>query len=219
MMAVNGKRLSEAGEVLGEVSVRKALKARRERRIEAGLLAVAAAGDVEDKRWYVLTTSPHAEISVEKSLTDAGVMCWLPMKKGDPARRGCRPVASRKAVLMPAFPGYIFVRVVASAACWAGLTRVDGVSGVLGAREEAFPVSTEIVNKLKIMIDAGGLDQTVEAKRLRKGSRVMVKDGPFAWFNGVVEGYAGTAHVRVLVSIFGRTVPVRLSLAQIAKPD
>lgn len=219
MMAVNGRRLSEVGEVLCDASVRKALKARRERRIEAGLLAAAAAGEAGAKRWYVLTTAPNAEISVDKSLTDAGVMCWLPMKKGDPARRGCRPVASRKAVWMPAFPGYIFVRVVPSAACWAGLRLVDGVSGVLGAREEAFPVATEIVNKLKIMIDSGGLDQTVDAKRVRKGSRVTVKDGPFAWFDGVVEGYAGTAYVRVLLSIFGREVPVKLTLAQIAKAD
>lgn len=227
MIAVDDKRLNDAVEVLGPRSIEKALKARRAMRLRDRMLAAAALPAGETAPWFVVTTGNRAEISVDNDLDRKGVERWLPMKKGDETRRGCRPVATRLAKLVPAFPGYLFVRIVPSSDAWQGLLSLDGVAAIIGSSDgRPFPVCCKIVNKLKMMIEDGELDRTVEAKRLKVGDRVAVKDGPFGWEEGELdwieearEGYVGTLHVRVLMSIFGRMVPVSLTLDQIAKSD
>ena len=225
MMAIDPRRLS-GGEVLGERAVRLALAQRARTRDEAFCLAVAAgaagweAGDpAPERRWYVLEVAGNAEKAVEGFLGEAGVEVWLPRKKGGRAWHGSRPTPTRLAVLVPAFPGYIFVRVANDPRAWHGLLAVKNVVGVLGTAERPSPIADSKINELRRMVDDGRLDQTVEARRLKKGDRVAVREGPFAWFEGAVEGYAGTAHVRVLLALFGRETVVVLKLDEVARAD
>ncbi len=231
MMAIDSKQLNNGDEVLGDRSVDKALRQRAANRMQELYLAMASgaagweAGDAPRSLWFVLAVTNRSEKDVEKALLDAGVVAWLPMKWGDRKRRGCRPVATRKAVLLPVIPGYVFVSAIPRAESWEGLLNVKFVSGILGDRHgRPIPISEQDINRLKKLADEGEFDQTVEARRLNKGDRVTIKDGPFAWYEGDVawieearKGYVGTLHVRVMVAIFGRVTPVTLDLAQISK--
>lgn len=228
-MAIDIRRLSEAqvDEVLDEHALGKALAARRARREQAARLAEAARPAPGDSDWFVMVTSPRAEESVDKLLDLARIERWLPRKKDARQRRGCRPVASREAVLVPAFPGYLFVRVMPSVRAFAGLVSLDHVEGLIGNAEgRPFPVRDREVSQLRKFVDKGELDRTVEAVRLAKGDRVRVEEGPFAGHQGEVQwireaqaGYAGTAHVRVLMALFGGVAPVTLQLDQIVKSE
>lgn len=225
MMPVNHKQLNRNSEALfGSARVAEAFNRQAEaNRLHEWHLAVAAgaagisAGETVERRWYVLCVGNHSEIAVHNLLSAHAVEAFVPMKMTDPQRRGSRPVASRIAKSVPAFPGYVFARIVPCAEAWQGILRLDGVVGVIGTAEHPMPVSDNEINKLIAFVNAGGLDETVEADKLRKGDRVLIKDGPFAYFEATVTGYAGTKHVRVLTALFGQQTTVKLTLAQIVK--
>lgn len=222
MMRRDGRRLSEAeagGEVLGPESVARALKARADERLRMRYMDHARVDAAGIRRWFALQVRGSCEFPVHNLLENERVEHWLPLKMGDARRRGCRPVASRKACPVPAFPGYLFVRIVADAEAIQAVEHLAGAVGLIRAGEAPKAVPDEIINRLRKMIDAGELDQTVAQRRLRKGNRVAIKDGPFAWMDGVMDGYVGSRHVRVLVEVMRRAVPVTLDLAQITKSD
>jgi transcriptional antiterminator NusG len=62
------------------------------------------------------------------------------------------------------------------------------------------------------------LDTHIESKRTKYilGDRVMVSDGPFKGFEGIISEINGEK-VSVEVKIFGRNTPVELTLTQIEK--
>lgn len=224
-MPVNHKQLSEGVELISDSVVASVIRQREANRLHDFYMAIAAgaagyeAGQPSSRRWFVLCTANRSEIAVHNLLEHYGVEVYLPMKLGDPNRRGCWPIAARGAKSFPAFPGYLFARVQPCNETWQGILRLDGVIGVIGTAEHPVSISDKEINKLIRFVAAGGLDKTVKAKGLLKGDRVLIKDGPFADFEATVMGYSGSKHVRVLTALFGTQVTTKLSLAQIVKLD
>ena len=62
------------------------------------------------------------------------------------------------------------------------------------------------------------LEEHIDAKKLKyiSGERVMVNEGPFKSFEGVITDLIGEK-VNVEIKIFGRNTPVSLTLNQIEK--
>jgi transcriptional antiterminator NusG len=214
---VNGKRLSEAQSVGPTDRHTAAIDRARgmSRRAEALL---AAAGQSESAmHWYVLRTDAHAEKDVDNLLHKACVERWLPFMRVADRRRGGRKKVGREAVEILAWPGYIFVRVVPSAEAWAGLRMVKGIVGVLGADEKPFPVKHEKVLQLKVFLEGNVIAIGEIAKQLTIGEMVRMNTGPFAHHNGVVSELCEDGRARVEMMIFGRAVPITVSLDQIDK--
>lgn len=220
MMAIDSRQLSKMDEVLGERSVEKALRQRAANRLQDLRLAIASgaagweAGMPSSRKWFVLTISNRAEKDVEKSLRDAGIEVWLPMKRTEILVKGTRRVRN---VERPVWLGYVFVSVVPSDETWAGLTRVKGVQGILGSGDGPLSINAKEVSELMGLVQKGAFDEKRASRPFKPGSTVMIESGPFASFDAVLEGYVGTRAARVLVAIFGRVTPVELDLAQIAK--
>ncbi|RVM91477.1 transcription termination/antitermination protein NusG [Sinorhizobium meliloti] len=186
------------------------------RSIRANMLSMAAANQPGEKSWFVVQTVTGRERAVEKLLNEAGVDALLPMRKG---KRVLRRGRVRNTPDMPAMPGYVLVSCVYSAAAMAGLRGIEHVLWVVGKPEQPYRVRAEEVLSFKSKAQAGEYDHRDITITYSKGEQVLVADGPFASFPGVVADVDEKQpyRVKVEVSIFGRMTPVELDIAQIEK--
>lgn len=227
MMAVRGRQLSEGDRVWldgkGEpINIDRAWQ-KSDRRIalsrsEQAMLA-AAGMDGPDARWYVLQVKRGFDKAVDKALEDANVERCMLVVKHAAKRRGKRKHQKLEVVDVPAFPGYLFVKVVACPVTWAGLQTIDGVVAPIGGVDRPAPISANEITKLQAKIEKDPKAIAVLTNALLAGDKVTVDDGPFASFEALVLIANETGRVRVEVSIFGRAVPIELDLAQVTKLD
>jgi len=184
------------------------------RRSQALLAGAGESGPA--MRWFVLSVAPNSDKAVEESLRKAGVECWRPMEK----RLRKAPHAKRQVTfLAPVLPGYLFIRVVNQDRTWSGILSLEEVHGVLGGRSGPVPVPEDKMLKFKKKLAEKSTDKDVAKAAFPLGANVLIEEGPFASFPGVIESVLDERVATVLVDIFGRSVPVTLDLAQITKRD
>lgn len=225
MMAINhdelaGERvwLDRSGKVaLTGVSAQRLEKAAEAARLDAELLAAATMQVKGKPAWYALRTAKCCEIALCESLVDSGVDAVVPMRTVQ--CQGRRAGARSRLVHRPVLSGMIFVSMVLSDAAVAGLLRVRGVAAIIGSQGRPHPIGDKEMNGFMELAQAGAFDLRQGAHGLKAGSRVRIKDGPFAEFEAVMQGYVRSRHVRVLAHLFGRAVTMELTLAQIEKLD
>lgn len=181
---------------------------------------LAAAGQVDpDAQWYVLRVEDRVDIAVDKLLEDANVERWMAVKSVLPPRRSGRMKQRCEPVLMPALPGYVFVKVVACAMTWAGLKTIKGVVDVLGGADNPKPVKEAEILKLQAFIEKDPKAIEVLWNALKVGDRVSIDTGPFASFEAIVLMVGDAERIKVEASLFGRSVPLDIDLAQVTKLD
>lgn len=203
-MTADRKRLNDAG-LIG-------LDHHRARFLmDLGKMAGAA------RRWFVLTVAPSTDAFVNAALDRFGIERWMPVAMVTPPRRGGRGTDARPTYAKPVFPGYLFVRVEEIPETWAALLAVKGVQGVLGGAMQPSPVADAIVETLRDFLASDPLATAKLTNAVKAGDTVCVTDGPFASFPGIVDRVDGKGRALIDVLIFGRTCPVEVSLAKIAK--
>lgn len=218
MMAVDGRRLSDAAPIDTKRAEAESDRQRAITRRQQALLA--AAGEVApEARWYVLRVAPRCEKAVNNALEEARIGRWLPLWKRPQPRRGGRNGAPPPPAEVVIFPGYIFVRVLNRPQSWLALATIKGVLSVLGSGEHPVPVADGIILKLRDLAADPVAVQEVLAPTLKAGERVRVKDGPFASFPGTLTCLLDGGRASVEVDIFGRLTPVDLELARLSKSD
>lgn len=224
-MRADVKRLSEADRAWldrnGEpINVDRAWQ-KSDRRIaltrrEQAMLA-AAGMDGPEARWYVLRVEERADIAVDKSLEEANVERVMLSIKVDAKRRGGRKHQKLEQVDAPAFPGYIFVRVVSCPVTWAGLRTIKGVVDPIGGAHCPMPVNDQEIVKFQARIQNDPEAVAVLTNAMKVGDRVAIDSGPFSGFEAVVLMMADKRKVGVEVDIFGRAVPLTFDLADVTK--
>ncbi|NGO50447.1 transcriptional antiterminator NusG [Mesorhizobium camelthorni] len=226
-MAVNGKRLSESERVWLDrkgdpINIDRAWQKSDQRialtRREQAMLA-AAGMDGPEARWYVLRVEDRADIAVDKSLEEANVERWMAVKEVEPKRRGKRKWQSLEPCMLPALPGYLFVKVVSCAVTWAGLKTVKGVVDVLGGADNPKPVNEQEIVKLQAFIEKDPKAIEILTNALKVGDRVTIDNGPLASFQAVVLMLGDSERIKVETHLFGRASFVDLDLAQVTKLD
>ena len=128
----------------------------------------------------------------------------------------------RREVQRMLLPGYVLVQIridpdtqKLANSSWHVVTGTDGVTGFVGAEEQARPLPPEEVASI--------IGQTqVEEPRVRVGfaidDSVRVTDGPFQDFIAQVDQInIEKGKVQVLISMFGRETPVELDFDQVEK--
>jgi len=91
------------------------------------------------------------------------------------------------------------------------------VTGFIGGMQNPEPLSDEEAEKIIRQMEERAL-KPVPKYSFGKGDHVIVTDGPFANFNGVVDMVSPErGKIRVLVSIFGRSTPVELEFGHVQK--
>ena len=176
---------------------------------------------MEKSRWYVL----HAYSGYEKKVADSikeqanklGVSEFIeevsvPTQNIVEVKRGTRVNTERKF-----FPGYILIKMTLNDDTWHIIKNTPKISGFLGSRGKPTPISSREASRISEQVLQGDIKPRPSVI-YEIGEQVKVIDGPFASFNGMIEGIdEDKAKLKVAVSIFGRPTPVELEYTQVEK--
>jgi transcriptional antiterminator NusG len=219
MMRADVKRLNEAEAINLDRCYAALDRQIAANRRQQALLA-AAGEDGVIRHWAIVRVAHRRENDVDKSMSSALIEHWLPLRKEEKPVGGRRRGTEGEGVWTLAWPGYMFVRIPDTPAAWAGIASIKHVVSVLGVEGFPFFIGDKIMLKIKAEL-ATLKDVPANAGTVfGKGDLVKVMEGPFASHNGIVSELGeGKREGRALVEvmIFGRSVPIDLDLAQLAK--
>ena len=172
-------------------------------------------------RWYIVQAYSNFEKKVAESIKERAVAAGLedsfeeilvPTEEVVEMRRGRRVNAERKF-----FPGYVLVKMEMSDQTYHLIKETQKVTGFLGADNKPMPVSQREVDQILYQVQEG-VERPKPTVTFEVGETVLVADGPFASFSGLVEDVdEERARLKVAVSIFGRETPVELEYGQVEK--
>ena len=176
-------------------------------------------------RWYVVHTYSGREDRTCKNLKQRIVTMDFEHEIFDavvPKQMVIQMVdGATKEVEKTMYPGYLLVHMVMNDDTWGVVRNTPGVTNFITAEESAdgrpnpTPLTDEEAQRMLHGPDDGS--QAVNFG-FERGDVVLVKDGPFAEFNGTVDeviGHRGT--LRVIVSFFGQDTPVELPFVSVEK--
>jgi transcriptional antiterminator NusG len=94
---------------------------------------------------------------------------------------------------------------------------ISTIPNIMGMMGDKTPLLLNQRDVKRILKD-DSLDTHIESKKLKymKGERVIVNDGPFNTFEGVISDIKGDK-ISVEIKIFGRNTAVELTIAQVDK--
>ncbi|WP_170865837.1 transcription termination/antitermination NusG family protein [Rhizobium sp. NFR03] len=198
-------------------------KARRENRIRISQLASASRRIAEDypdlAAWLCFRLRSRCEFAVEEALLSEDVHALVPRRKGEETRRRGRVIP---APTLPVLPGYVLVRCVPSASAIQGVLHFDSqkrISGVIGGGGHVHRVPDRLMSKFIQKADHGAYDhRDPDPVRYVVGETVLVTEGPFSRFHGVVLAQdVDRNRIRVEVRIFNGCTPMELDVADVEK--
>ncbi|WP_296584247.1 transcription termination/antitermination NusG family protein [Xanthobacter sp.] len=179
-------------------------------------------------RWVSVCTFEGREFDAEFELSRAGFRVFAPWQMDDEEvfRNGRMRRRSKK---VARFPGYIFVELLEGHSLYR-LQRTGGVISVARRQDGAvLPIADKVMDLLREACTRDGYwppeapDVAAERAALcgyRIGEVVVLKDGPFAGFPGIVERIdAGRQIMVVSVTIFGRSTSVECPLSWASDTD
>jgi transcriptional antiterminator NusG len=178
--------------------------------------------EVQKKRWYVVQAFSGYEGRVQKTLIEHIKLnemedyfgeILVPTEEVVEMRAGQKRKSERKF-----FPGYVLVEMVMNDQSWHLVKSIDRVMGFIGGTaERPAPISPKEVDRIMSRLQESH-DSPRPRTMFEVGQIVRVTDGPFADFNGTVEGVDyEKSRLKVSVSIFGRATPVELEFSQVEK--
>jgi transcription antitermination factor NusG len=183
----------------------------------------------DQTKWFLVYTSPRAEAKAVEGLTKAGCQTFWPSSH--------RKIMKGKRVLFDGdvgtFPRYLFVSgmpfrqrqidsvmddrsvVTINGRPIDDIRDVDGVRDVVGTSRGWLRVPVAAIRAIAGYQNA--IEPVAPALSLRfsPGEQTTVISGPFASFQATVVEAIGLDQAKVLIDIFGGTVPVTLSIAQL----
>ena len=177
------------------------------------------------KKWYVIHTHTGFEHRVKAALEErirTGNLeeqvdsVLLPVEEVMEIRNGKRQSAKRKFL-----PGYLFIHIETDEngeipnETWHMIRNIPKVTSFVGSGMKPSPLSEKEVEAIIAQIESGSAKPKAQVL-YQRGDRVRVMDGPFCNFSGIVDEINPDQEtVKVRVSIFGRSTPVKLKLGQV----
>lgn len=176
-------------------------------------------GPEADAKWYVVHTYSGYENKVRQNLLhriesmdaeDKIFEIVVPTQEEIEIKSGQRKTVQRKV-----FPGYVLVKMIIDDEAWSVVRNTPGVTSFVGVGAEPLALDDKDVEN----IIAG---MTAEAPKVKVsmsvGDSVRIMDGPFSDFRGTIDEInQEKGKVKVLVSFFGREVPVELDFLQVER--
>ncbi|MBO7244875.1 MAG: transcription termination/antitermination protein NusG [Alphaproteobacteria bacterium] len=171
-------------------------------------------------RWYIVHTYSGFENKIaafikeqaeKKGMTDRVEDVLVPTENVVSVRNGAKVETERKF-----FPGYVLVKMEMTPETWHLVSSTPKVTGFLGGKKPVPMTEAEVQRILRQVKE--GVEKPKSSVVYEVGEQIMVCDGPFASFTGVVEEVdAEKERLKVSVSIFGRLTPLELNYTQVKK--
>ena len=158
--------------------------------------------------WYVLHTRSKFENVVYQSLIKKSKNVFLPT-----IRKRSRRQDRRLFLQQPLFPGYLFIKTPVTPTAKLDVLKTVGVVRLIGNRDIPIPVAPEVIDSLKIIVQAN--EQVEAVQCLRQGDGVRVVAGPFAGVIGIFLQYQGMERVVVNIDAMGRAASINVSAEDI----
>lgn len=191
-------------------------------------------------RWRVGFSSHASDDRVLKAIDNAAYESWYPQvkelrtvpKRKVTIKHRNNPIALKKAVMVPMWPRYIFVRFSLMDGKWSDLFRLIGIQGLVcneeGGRHIPATINDDVIQAWRTLEVNGALPGRATARQLagyKIGESVRIKNGAFKGYNGEVEKLPDipieeldeSSRLSLLVAMFGGRAPVELELGDIEK--
>lgn len=180
-----------------------------------------------EKQWFVLHTLSGQENRVKESIERRIKLEELQDVIGDvliPTEKVTETRSNRKTTTVKKFfPGYVLLQVALydgernlNDRVWYFVQETPGIIGFVGG-DRPVPLRPEEVDTLLRQIE----EKKGKARpkvTFEPGETVVITDGPFQSFNGMVEEVDPEhGKLKVSVSIFGRSAPVELEYSQVER--
>lgn len=169
----------------------------------AGPLATAQA-----VRWRVLHTRSRQEKAVAEALDAQGVEHYLPL-----IRRTRQYARSKRVVLAPLFPGYVFLRGTREEAF--GVIAAGRVVRIIETDEQD-RLEGDLLNLRRALEVEGTLDPY---PFLAAGRQARVRSGPFKGVEGLVERYDRGTRLILQIYTLGRAASLEIDPALLEPMD
>src|SRR5688500_11404433 len=156
--------------------------------------------------WYAVWLRSHYEQIVTQQLSAKGFQTFLPQVRSWSRRSG-----SARAIRMPMFPGYVFVREALDKGRYLDLLKVPGVVRVLeDGWSRLTPVNDEEIEAIQQIASADVM--AFPHAHLQRGQRVRVLDGPLAGLEGIfAHDEPSKGRLVVSVNMLGRSIAVEMN--------
>ncbi len=175
------------------------------------------------QRWYIVHAYSNFEDKVAEAIRDTAEQNGLsehfeeilvPKDTVIEVRRNKKVEVPRKN-----FPGYVLVKMEMTDAAYHLVKDTARVVGFLGDSGKPQPVPQREIDRIMDVAEESA-ERARPTIMFEVGEEVKVIDGPFESFSGNVEDVDHeNARLKVSVSIFGRSTPVELEYAQVAKTE
>lgn len=158
------------------------------------------------KRWYVVKLRYKQEQVAEDNLNNQGFENYIPCMLEVRTRKG-----ENINVLVPLFPGYMFVRFDTERDRWRAICSTKGVAQLLTCRDDVvFPLPKGFVEDLMAKENKLGYLQLPSAEEtLREfviGDELQIDNGVFAGFSGICERVKKDRVSLLLSLLSGKTI-------------
>jgi len=168
-------------------------------------------------KWYVIHSYSGYENKVALSLKDrleaTGLKEYVsqiivPTQKKIVVNEG-----KKKEINEKLFPGYVLINMNLIDEVWALIKGTDHVTGFIGTGSNPVPLPQSQVDSILTYMK---MDAPKFEAKFKEGDSVKVLEGPFKDFLGKVESInQEQGKAKVLISSFGREVPVEFDLEQL----
>ncbi len=172
------------------------------------------------RNWYVIHTYSGYEDAVREALLQRiesmnmqdSIFDVIVPKETQIVVKNGKPKTEKKRL----FPGYVLVNMEVNDDSWFVVRNTPNVTGFVGSGTIPVPVSAEEFGVIERYLHDD--NQPKFKITLAKGDLVVVLDGPFASYEGVIDHIdEEKGKVKVMISIFGRETPVELDFDQVKK--
>jgi transcriptional antiterminator NusG len=174
------------------------------------------------KKWFVIHARSGYEAKVKAAIEEAvsreGIEdligeIMIPTEQVVELKGGKKKETERKF-----FPGYMLIKMKLTEPSWLLVKNTNNVIGFIGGSSgKPSPITQNEVDRIFARVQEG-TDKPKPKVAFQPGEEVLVIDGPFNEFNGIVEGVDyEKSLLTVEVLIFGRTTAVELEFVQVEK--
>lgn len=129
--------------------------------------------------WYAIYTKPRHEHKVNDRLLKKRFETFLPLFE-----RWSRRKDRKKKLLVPLFPGYLFVRTIINPYTHLEILKTESVVRILGHNGKPEPIPEEQINAIQTVIKHG--IAISPHSYLKEGERVRIINGPLAGIEGIL---------------------------------